>query len=219
MAGLLLVDLHLLAERHDLPEWISKLAPYKTILSYIFLTIGVYLGGAPAFGSDIEPYRNSFGWHYLSYLKPSAVFTPKAFYLFWGGLFTVASIPNVPYLKAFFELRPIQYLGKVSYAFYLCHGPVLWTIGDRTYAAVGWIRSNHAAQYPFWVNLLKLPAWGPVGLEFNFLVAQLLLLPTTLWLAGMVTRAIDEPILKVLGQGYRSLCTEKPREGIEMSQA
>jgi peptidoglycan/LPS O-acetylase OafA/YrhL len=183
------------------------------------LIVGLYLGGAPAIGNSIENYRNAFGWHYLSYLRPSAVFNPKAFYLFWGALLVVAAIPKIQWLKSFFELRGIQYLGKISYAFYLVHGPVLWTLGDRVYAAVGWTRMNHGTQIPGWVDLLRLPAWGPVGLEFNFLCAHIVLLPTTLWLAGLMTKAVDEPVLKLISQGYRRLCTESKSESLELIPA
>lgn len=214
-----LADLDLLAERNELPGFLTRLGPHKTSLSYLLLFCGLYLGGAPAFGRDIDVFRDAPGWHYLSYLRPSAVFNPKAFYLFWAGLFTVVAIPNIRWLKSFFELRSIQYLGKISFAFYLIHGPVLWTLGDRVYAAVGWVRISHLTQIPGWVNLLKLPAWGPVGLEFNFLCAHFVLLPTTLWLANLITKGVDEPALKLIAQGYRRLCTEEREERMELVPA
>ena len=220
VGGMLLADLHLLQSHHELPNFISRMAPYRMTISYTGLIIGLYLGGAPAFGNKIDNYRDAPGWHYLSYLRPSAAFNPKAFYLFWAALFTVAAIPNIHWLKSFFELQPIQYLGKVSYAFYLVHGPILWTLGDRVYAAIGFARRNHAEGIASWVDLLRLPAWGPVGLEFNFLCAHIVLLPFTLWIAGVVTRVVDEPVLRGLGQGYRNLLREETeKETVELLEA
>ncbi|KIW08536.1 uncharacterized protein PV09_00504 [Verruconis gallopava] len=196
LGGMLLVDLDIMAERDQLPRFITRLRPWKDLIFYTLLVVGLYLGGAPAYGLGIENLRDAWGWHYLSYLRPSAVYMPKSFYLFWGGMFVVASIPRIPWLKAFFQLPIIQWIGKVSYALYLVHGPILWTFGDRMYAAVGWARADHAINIPSWAGILRLPKWGPFGLELNFLFAQMIILPVTLWASSLATRAFDEPAMK-----------------------
>lgn len=45
-------------------------------------------------------------------------------------------------------------------------------------------------------NLLPLSDWGPLGLEISALAPQLILLPTTLYFAGVVTKLFDEPSVK-----------------------
>ena len=133
---------------------------------------------------------------------------PKAFYLFWAAIFITVSVPHLPWLQRFFEARFLQYLGKVSYGLYLVHGPVLWSIGDRVYAAVGWPREEHAVTAAGWVNAFPLPRFGPLGLEFNFVVAQFLLFPITLWLAKVVTTCIDEPSVRFSQWTYKQVVGE-----------
>jgi len=85
----------------------------------------------------------------------------------------------------------------VSYGFYLVHGPVLWTLGDRLYAASGRVREGHIGVVPGWINLMPLPGVGPFGLEINYLIPQFVCLAFTLWLAELVTRLLDKPSLVI----------------------
>lgn len=43
------------------------------------------------------------------------------------------------------------------------------------------------------MNLMPLSNAGPLGLEINAVVPQLILLPCTLYFAGVVTKLFDEP--------------------------
>ena len=203
MAGMLLVDIDIMAEHNQLPEWMANLEPFKDTIFRILFIIAIYLGGVPA--HDTAILRDAPGWYYLSFLHPQSVRMPKSFYLVFAGTFLVASTQRISWLRSFFELPFNQYLGKVSYGFYLVHGPVLWTIGDRIYAAVGWARSTHSVNISAWVNAFRLPRFGPVGLEFNFLCAHLVLLPLTLWLAKIVTNTFDEPAIKFARWLYEKL--------------
>ena len=85
------------------------------------------------------------------------------------------------------------YFGKLSFGLYLVHGPVLWIVGARVYAAVGRVNSVAAGDVPNWVNIFPLPSWGPMGVEVNYIMAQAILLPLTLWLAGVAHKLLDEP--------------------------
>ncbi|KAI1076658.1 acyltransferase family-domain-containing protein [Whalleya microplaca] len=193
MSGMLLCDLDLLATKNELPRVLRKLAPAKSFIFYHLLVFSLFLGGVPSVNADINRMKSQRGWYYLSSLKPQAVFDYKWFYLFWAATFLVASVPRIPWLRRFFEARFCQYLGRISFALYLVHGPVLWTLGDRLYASVGWYGKTQLHNLPQWVNRLELPKAGPLGLEFSFLAPHLVLLPLTIWLAELVTRLIDEP--------------------------
>ena len=46
---------------------------------------------------------------------------------------------------------------------------------------------------PGWIDLFPLSSWGPFGLEINYLAGHILLLPFTLWVAGVVNKTFDEP--------------------------
>jgi peptidoglycan/LPS O-acetylase OafA/YrhL len=145
---------------------------------------------------------------WLSHLKPQAVFNPKWFYLFWAAFLAVASIPRLPWLKRFFETRFCQYLARISFALYLVHGLVLWTLGDRLYAAVGLERPRHEDGIPHWVNKFPLSKNGPMGLEFAFWLPQLVILPVTLYLAEVVTKLVDEPSVKFTNWLYRQALSQ-----------
>jgi peptidoglycan/LPS O-acetylase OafA/YrhL len=205
LAGMLLADIDIMAEHNQLPEWMTNLEPYKDTIFRMLFIIAMYLGGVPAYGLDIANLRDAPGWYYLSFLRPQSVYMPKSYYLVFAGIFLVAATQRISWLRSFFELPFNQYLGKVSYAFYLVHGPVLWTIGDRVYAAVGWTRATHSVNVPAWVNAFRLPSFGPVGLEFNFLCAHLVLFPLTLWVAKMATNAFDDPAIKFARWLYEKL--------------
>ena len=165
---------------------------------HIPLLISIYLGGIPSHSSSTEVLQNSPGWGGLAtYLKPSAMLDYKWFYLFWASTLLVWTIPRIHWLVRFFESPFNLYLGRISFALYLVHGPVLWTLGDRVYAAVGWRRISHFSVCPGWIDLWPLRKGGPLGLELAFVVPQLLLFPVTLWLAEVVTRVVDDPCVRL----------------------
>lgn len=208
VSGMFLADLDLLAAKNQLPRLFSRLAPYKHFIYYHLLAIALYLGGVPCETNDVADLRKNRGWYYLSFLKPQAVFDYKWFYLFFAATFFVAAAPRIRWLKSFFETRFCQYLGRVSYALYLVHGPVLWTLGDRLYAAVGWPGANggqQAVHIPWWVDRFPLPMTGPLGLEVAFLLPHVVLLPVTFWAADMVTRYFDEPAVRLAQWCYRGV--------------
>ncbi|KAH8777279.1 acyltransferase family-domain-containing protein [Hyaloscypha finlandica] len=194
--GQLLSELDLLAEKKELPRFFYSLEAYKDLIFYNLFFIGMYLGGVPSHNNEIKDLRASPGWYALSFLQPQAVFNYKAFYLFWAAAFVVPAVPRIHWLKSFFETRFCQYLGRISFALYLVHGPVLWVLGDRLYVAVGWVREAHKEGIPGWVDLMPLPKWGPFGLEVAFLLPHLVLLPFTLWMAECVAKLFDDPAVR-----------------------
>lgn len=205
--GMVLADLDLLAAKKQLPRLFVRLNPYKEFIYYHLLVIALYLGGIPSMTTDVNQLRQNRGWYYLSLLKPQAAFDYKWFYLFFAAAFLVSATPRIPWLKRFFETRFCQYLGRVSYALYLVHGPVLWILGDRIYTAVGFAGANGSEQLEhihWWVNRFPLPKTGPLGLEVAFLLPHIILLPITFWCAEMVTRHVDDPAVKFAQKFYRS---------------
>jgi peptidoglycan/LPS O-acetylase OafA/YrhL len=207
MAGMLICDLDLLAANNQLPSGFALLEPYKDIIFYSMFFISMYLGGVPSHSLEVHDLRKSPGWVWLSYLKPQAMFDYKWFYLFFASSFMVACIPRIAWLRSFFETRFCLYMGRISFAFYLLHGPILWSIGDRVYAAVGFPLLEHQTRPTGWIRLFPLPAWGPLGLEVRFLLPQLIMLPLTLWAAELGTRLFDEPSVKFAAWLFR---TTKP---------
>lgn len=192
VSGMLLCDLDLLAADQALPRFFYRLEPMKELLFTNLFFLSLYLGGVPSVNNDVTILAMSPGWHYLSLLKPQAFFDYKWFYLIFAAVFLVSSVPRIPWLKTFFESTFNQYLGRISFSLYLIHGPVLWVLGDRLYAAVGWHRATHALGIPAWVDRLPISGAGPLGLEPRFWLPHLVLLPVTLWLANLATMVFDE---------------------------
>ncbi|OAA66480.1 Acyltransferase 3 [Niveomyces insectorum RCEF 264] len=207
MMGMLQCELDLMAQRDDpdFPGILRRLEPYKRSLSYVFLVVSLYLAGVPSETNSLENLRANPGWHWLSYLKAQAVFDPKWFYLFYAASFLVACVPRIRWLRRFFETRFCQYLGRVSYALYLVHGPILSTLGDRVYAMTGWVPpiELHQRMLAPYANLIPIPRMGPMGLEASFLLPHILLLPVTFWAADIVTRFVDEPTVRFTNWLYK----------------
>lgn len=217
MAGMLQADLDMLARRPEpdsgFPQFLRRLEPHKTKIYAGLLVVAMYLSGVPCHTNDIEELRQNPGWYYLSFLKPQAVFDPKWFYLAIAANIIVAAIPRMPRIKAFFEGRFCQYLGRISFSLYLVHGPVLVTLGDRVYSAVGYSAPHERSRemLAWWIDRLPLPTAGPLGLEPAFLLSHIVLLPVTLWLADFVTRTVDEPSVR-FGQWFWNLVNQKEQD-------
>ncbi|KAK4150592.1 acyltransferase 3 [Chaetomidium leptoderma] len=216
VAGMLQCDLDLLAKKNGgyFPQWMRRLEPYKTFIFYHLFFVGMYIAGVPSSTQKAEELREHPGWYWLSYLKPQAVLDSKWFYLFIAGNMIVACAPRIAWQRRFFESRFCQFLGRVSFALYLVHGPILQTVGDRIYYAVGWVRdANHEnEQIVRWANLMPLPKTGPMGLELGFLLPNIILLPLTLWVADVVTRAVDEPAVRFAAWLYKQVQPERGTE-------
>lgn len=212
VAGMLLSHLHLLASLDKLPQFIARFQPYKTFISYHMLVVAIYLGGVPCENRDLDQLARNRGWYLLSFLKPQAFFDYKWFYLFWAAVLLVTAVPHIRWLRSFFETRACQYLGRISFALYLVHGPVLWTVADRVYAAVGFKGKAQLEHIPHWVDKFVLPMSGPVGLEFAFLLPHVVLLPLTLCLADFVTRAVDKPSVQFAAWVYGRTVSSAPRK-------
>jgi len=214
-AGTFLCDMEMLYAEGNLPKWFTEpLERNKFRICYSLLFIAVWLGGVPGYSIEVQVLRDSPTYYWISFLKPQAVFDTKWFYLFFAASFLVIITPRLLWLKAFFESRFCQFLGRVSYMLYLFHGPVLWTFGDHVYAAVGWTKYGHGLTAPAWINLFELPKWGFHGFEFSFLVAQLIICPFTLWIAYLATIYIDDPCLEFAAKLYKRLqpATEEQRQ-------
>lgn len=205
IGGMLLSDLDLLALEDEQPRFLAKLGEFKEFIFFHLFLVAMYLGGVPSCESsdgNRDLLASSPGWKWLFKLKPQAVLDYKWFYLTWAAILTVASIPRLPWLKRFFELRFCQYLGRISFALYLVHGTVLAVLGDRLYAAVGFKKNAHK-NIPLWVDIFPLPMNGPMGFELAFWAAQVIIVPVTFYIAEVVTKLFDEPSVKFSNWLYK----------------
>ncbi|KAB5577614.1 acyltransferase [Coniochaeta sp. 2T2.1] len=127
-----------------------------------------------------EGYEDTLGFVVLSSLIPG-FWSDK--YRYWqsvGAVLLVLCVAHSPSTwQRVFNSRPVQYLGKTSYAIYLMHGPVLHTAG---FAIERW-------------------AWGITGVEgvrynLGFVLATVFVLPLVVWAADVFWRMVDAPIVR-----------------------
>jgi len=146
----------------------------KTIMWISLSVLALYLMSQPDVGYEATP-----GWRFLSSLIPEW-FSNK--YRYWqcvGAVLFVLSVGYSPAWQRFFNTAVVQYFGRISYALYLMHGPVLHTFG---YATERWM-------------------WGITGIEgsayvWGFVLASLFVVPMVVWAADVFWRAVDAPTVR-----------------------
>ncbi|KAL3428700.1 hypothetical protein BDV09DRAFT_190737 [Aspergillus tetrazonus] len=176
MASMILCKLDLAAQVNKMPAIRNKLRTWKKPIFYSLFAISMYLGGIPSHTADLQA---------ISTTSESISSGPR--HCSWHPSHDSQGSAR------FFELPFNQYLGCISFAFYLVHGPVLWA------------RVSHLTTCPGWIDRLPLPRVGPLRMEFSFPAPHFILLPVTLWLAEVVTRVVDGPSVQFTSWLYGKL--------------
>ncbi|KAJ4306196.1 hypothetical protein N0V88_000992 [Collariella sp. IMI 366227] len=136
--------------------------------------IGLYLMSQPDEGGADTP-----GWVYLTSLIPKWWDDEHRYWQSAGAMVFVLAVGRSVGWQRFFNLGWVQYFGRISYAIYLMHGPVLHTFG---YATMRW-------------------AWGLTGIEGRayvegFALASVFVVPIVIWAADVFWRAVDAPVVR-----------------------
>lgn len=168
------------------------------LLPTLLLLISLYLLSQPDINSHLAP-----GWIVLTSLIPHWWTEHYRFYQSIGAVIFVYAVSKYPsstsgpssttvrhaaplfsrYLnpKTLFESSTGQYLGKISYAIYLVHGPVLHTLG---------------------YTVMKFTWTHVTGTETDrqyitgFVLASFLVVPLVVWVADIFWKGVDEPVVK-----------------------
>ncbi|EAQ92431.1 hypothetical protein CHGG_00666 [Chaetomium globosum CBS 148.51] len=119
------------------------------------------------------------GWVLLTSLIPEWWTDEHRYWQSAGAILFVLAVGRSRGWQRFFNLSVPQYFGKISYAIYLMHGPVIHTVG---YAIEGW-------------------AWGLTGTEgrayeAGFALAAVFVVPIVIWVSDVFWRAVDAPIVR-----------------------
>ncbi|KAH6983531.1 acyltransferase family-domain-containing protein [Ilyonectria sp. MPI-CAGE-AT-0026] len=146
----------------------------KPIFWNLISILALYFLSQPDVGGEETP-----GWIFLTSIIPEWWDKP---YRYWQGLGSVLFILSVSY-SAFwlrvFNSGPIQYLGKISYSFYIVHGPTTRLIGYH----------------------IEGLAWSITGVEghwytVGFALGACFSLPCVVFIADIFWRAVDIPAVK-----------------------
>jgi peptidoglycan/LPS O-acetylase OafA/YrhL len=136
---------------------------------------GLYLGSSPNTGYKWTPF-----YMWLSKLTPKTYPEPHRFPQTLGAVLIVFSINRSKDIQKLFVNPLSQYLGKISFAFYIVHGPILHSLG-----------------YSLMPNI-----WSVVGKEtdfqycLGFFIGWLICLPLSIWAGDVYWRAVDIPSVK-----------------------
>lgn len=141
---------------------------------FLLATLSLFLLSQPDVNSERTP-----GWVFLSSLIPEWVDDKYRYWQCAGAILFVFCTARMPTLQRVFNSAPVQYLGRISYAIYLMHGPVLHTVG---YAIERW-------------------AWGVTGVEgsnyhLGFFLGAVFVIPSVVWAADLFWRAVDAPVVR-----------------------
>ncbi|KAA8648987.1 hypothetical protein EYZ11_000768 [Aspergillus tanneri] len=136
---------------------------------------GLYLGSTPNTGYKWTPF---YMWTWK--ITPKTYPEPHRFPQTLGAILIVFSINHSKDIQKLFTNPLSQYLGKISFSFYIVHGPILHSLG-----------------YSIMPNI-----WNIVGKETNFqyclgfFLGWLICLPLSLWAGDVFWRAVDIPSVK-----------------------
>ena len=179
--GMILAELDIIRGAHvastPLPTT-GKSTPQQRRWSNIawgcFTTLGIYFMCQPDFRFNETP-----GWVWLCSLIPGWWSTKYRFWQSIGAVIFVFCVGRSPRWQRFFNSTVVQYFGKISYAMYLMHGPVMHTIG----------------------YMIERAAWGITGVEGHWYNAGFVLgsfgcVPAVIWAADIFWRAFDIPTVR-----------------------
>ncbi|KAK1688823.1 acyltransferase [Colletotrichum godetiae] len=159
----------------------------KGFLWAMLSILAIYFMCQPDINYEITP-----GWVWLCSFIPK--WWEEEGYRFWqsiGAVIFVLCVGHSPRWKSFFNLAPIQYLGKISYALYLMHGPVMHTVGymieRRVYAITG--------LEGWWYNA-------------GFVLGSFGCIPAVIWAADVFWRLFDIPTVR-FAKWFETKCLVK----------
>lgn len=147
---------------------------HRLIWLGIFI-LGLYLASSPNTGAANTP-----GYRLLYRLTPETYPEPHRFLQSLGAITIVASINHSADLQRAFTNSLAQYLGRISFAFYIVHGPILHSLG-----------------YSIMPNI-----WLMTGKETDarycagFVVGYAICLAVSVWAGDVFWRAVDVPSVR-----------------------
>jgi peptidoglycan/LPS O-acetylase OafA/YrhL len=203
LAGLFLAEVHVLqsatkwkeGEDEDEADW-----PLK-VFQVCLVGIGLFIAGWPNQGAELTP-----GIRYFLEQTPYpfAVMDPLAPQKYWFALSAVATVwavGDLGFLREVFESPLAQYFGRISYAVYICHGPVEELFRKRLlgHALIPAKGEPGTPEYE-----PALPATGVKGfvgsetmtqITVSWFIGLWLLGPLVIWAADIFWRAVDSRIV------------------------
>jgi peptidoglycan/LPS O-acetylase OafA/YrhL len=115
----------------------------------VVFVAGLFLLSTPNFNIDETP---GYQWLFV-HLTPRTYTDKKRFLQSLGAILVTWSVANCSALQVPFDMRFPQYLGKISYALYIVHGPLIHMVGYSVTPNV-WIWITGMEGWRYWVGLV-----------------------------------------------------------------
>jgi peptidoglycan/LPS O-acetylase OafA/YrhL len=119
-----------------------------------------------------------------------------------GAILLVYTVSKSPALQSLFTNSIARHLGKISYGLYLTHGPICHMVGFVLIPTL-WKWTNGPVQSDWDLKSDQAPDPGrsygggtAFGYNLGFFLGAAIVVPLTLWVAGLFTRYIDEPSVR-----------------------
>lgn len=175
--GMMMAEYDILRGAHS-SNFESKATQQKLVKAiWVAVTIfSLYLLSYPDMEGPNTPFYQSLNW-----ATPGWWNVPRSKY--WhalGAMLFMASLSHMPKFQRFFNSKIIFYLGKISFALYVTHGPVLHSIG-----------------YMIEEKTFKSTRVDPKsGYASGWVLGSVFILPIVMWVADVFWRAVDMPSVR-----------------------
>jgi peptidoglycan/LPS O-acetylase OafA/YrhL len=178
----------LLTIPHDSPEEDLELSR-ADITRFVLFVTGLYLLSAPDSGAaNFSP----------GYILLTAKLCPPTWLESWRALHSNS------YLRWLFSNPVSRYLGNISYALYLVHGPIVHMLG---FWLVPWMW-DHVIGRDLELGRKGWYGMGMWGKELGFVYAFVIVTVVTVWCADLFWRGVDKKCV-MLAKWVEARCTEK----------
>lgn len=137
----------------------------------VTFVLGLYLASYPDTDGHVSP-----GYIWLTNMIPRCFHEKHRFWGNIGAIMIVWSVSNLKYIKHIFTTGLMQYLGKISFPLYVCHGFIIHTF---TYASLDWI----------WEATNAWEDWPRFVQGFGIVAACTIIL--AVWISDLFLRVVD----------------------------
>jgi peptidoglycan/LPS O-acetylase OafA/YrhL len=176
-SGMAIAELDLIIAQHgSLSENIRSLRPYRSIGWITLAIVSLFLMSQPDSHFESTP-----GFIWLSTFIPAWFSESYRFYQTLGSITFVLAVARHSSLQSLFNYPVVQYLGKISYALYLMHGPVMHSIGYVVQAFVWRHLTGYESENAY------------IG---GFIVGAMINIPLVIWAADVFWRVVDGPSVR-----------------------
>ncbi|KAK8065560.1 hypothetical protein PG997_012307 [Apiospora hydei] len=238
IAGMFLAEAHLKAaeqrqaqlkqyEHYDPPTSVDDISLAEKVLHWFILTVALYVAGWPNNKPDYTWGINMLdAWTPAAYPHNNPV-EPQKFWFALCAVGVVWSVGRLGVVRKLLESRFAQYCGRVSFAVYIVHGPVLEVLQTKITGQPARKSPSGKVGQPDYQP--AAPGFGLKGLTgvdtvgqrtLCWLLGLVFFVPLVMSIAELFCRWVDEPIVNVARRIEKRCAVEEapewtPREVVD----